>query len=88
MKSWSETISDEPKYRQWLRNFAERTGVLVTEGKQVEKDEKKVYEMYYDHQEPVAKVASHRVLAMNRGEKEDILKVSVSVEEEKSYGLF
>lgn len=84
----AETISDEPKYRQWLRNFAERTGVLVTEGKQVEKDEKKVYEMYYDHQEPVAKVASHRVLAMNRGEKEDILKVSVSVEEEKVMAYF
>lgn len=84
----AERISDEPKYRQWLRNFAERTGVLVTEGKQVEKDEKKVYEMYYDHQEPVAKVASHRVLAMNRGEKEDILKVSVSVEEEKVMAYF
>ncbi|UQF39062.1 RNA-binding transcriptional accessory protein [Vagococcus lutrae] len=84
----AETISDEPKYRQWLRNFAERTGVVVTEGKQVEKDEKKVYEMYYDHQEPVAKVASHRVLAMNRGEKEDILKVSVSVEEEKVMAYF
>ncbi|HCT96310.1 Tex family protein [Vagococcus sp.] len=84
----AETISDEPKYRQWLRNFVERTGVLVTEGKQVEKDEKKVYEMYYDHQEPVAKVASHRVLAMNRGEKEDILKVSVSVEEEKVMAYF
>lgn len=84
----AETISDESKYRQWLRNFAERTGVLVTEGKQVEKDEKKVYEMYYDHQEPVAKVASHRVLAMNRGEKEDILKVSVSVEEEKVMAYF
>lgn len=84
----AETISDEPKYRQWLRNFAERTGVLATEGKQVEKDEKKVYEMYYNHQEPVAKVASHRVLAMNRGEKEDILKVSVSVEEEKVMAYF
>lgn len=54
-----------------------RKGVMSSVVKDEEKDEKNIYEMYYDYEEPLQKVVPHRVLAMNRGEKEDILRVSV-----------
>ncbi|MGO2964210.1 MAG: Tex family protein [Carnobacterium maltaromaticum] len=79
----AESISDEPKYRIWIREFTMRNGIVTSAVKDAEKDEKGVYEMYYEFSEPVAKLVSHRILALNRGEKEDILKVSVLVDEER-----
>lgn len=79
----AERVSDEPKFRTWIRDFTFNFGQYVSTVKDKEKDEKGVYEMYYDFSEPVNKMVSHRVLATNRGEKEDILKVSILVEEEK-----
>ncbi|MBC1458099.1 RNA-binding transcriptional accessory protein [Listeria newyorkensis] len=76
----AEVISDEPTYRKWIREFTRKFGMMQSIGKKVELDEKSVYEMYYDYQEIIGKVASHRVLAFNRGEKEDILRVSVVVD--------
>lgn len=73
----AEWISDEPSYRQWIREQTFRKGKIITSSKDEEKDEKKVYEMYYEYEEPIQKVVPHRVLAMNRGEKEGILKVSI-----------
>lgn len=73
----AETISDNPNYRKYIRNFVMRHGLLKTEVKDESLDEKKVYQMYYDFQEQLKKVANHRVLAVNRGEKEEILKVNV-----------
>ncbi|MBO0472449.1 RNA-binding transcriptional accessory protein [Enterococcus ureasiticus] len=79
----AERVSDEPKFRTWIRDFTFKHGQYVSTVKDEEKDEKSVYEMYYDFSEPVSKMVSHRVLATNRGEKEDILKVALLVEEEK-----
>ncbi|KGX86556.1 Tex family protein [Pontibacillus litoralis] len=75
----AEWISDEPSYREYIRRITFEKGSLRTEAKEKdqEKDEKAVFEMYYDYQEPVRTIASHRVLAVNRGEKEGILKVAV-----------
>ncbi|MBS2967471.1 RNA-binding transcriptional accessory protein [Metabacillus sp. KIGAM252] len=73
----AEKIADEPAYRKWIREQSFKKGMIVTAAKDKEKDEKNVFEMYYDYEEPVQKAAPHRVLAMNRGEKEDILRISV-----------
>jgi protein Tex len=73
----AEFISDEATYREYIRNHTFRKGVIETKVKNEEKDEKNVFEMYYEYSEPVSKVVPHRVLAMNRGEKEDIIKVNI-----------
>lgn len=81
----AEQISDNPDFRTWIRMFTKNKGVFQSKVKDAEKDEKDVYEMYYDFAEPINKMVSHRVLASNRGEKEEILKVSIVVEEEKIF---
>ncbi|PSA89484.1 RNA-binding transcriptional accessory protein [Bacillus atrophaeus] len=74
----AEQLSDEPSFRKWIRQETFKKGTLKsTTGKSVDADEKNVYEMYYEYEEPIPKVVPHRVLAVNRGEKEDILKVSI-----------
>lgn len=73
----AEQISDEPKYRQWIRDVTFRKGKIASVVKDEEKDEKNVYEMYYEYEEPILKIVPHRVLAINRGEKEEILRVSI-----------
>ncbi|EEM85757.1 MULTISPECIES: Tex family protein [Bacillus] len=73
----AEMVSDEAAYRSWIRNVTFRKGVMSSSVKDEEKDEKNIYEMYYSYEEPLQKVVPHRVLAMNRGEKEDILRVAV-----------
>ncbi|MEG7336610.1 Tex family protein [Bacillus sp. 0102A] len=74
----AEQISDEPSFRKWIRQETFKKGTMKSAaGKSADTDEKNVYEMYYEYEEPIAKVVPHRVLAMNRGEKEDILKVSI-----------
>ena len=77
----AESISDEASYRTRIREMTEKEGILTAEAKD-EKTES-VYEMYYHFQEPVSKLAGHRVLALNRGEKEKILTVKVEVPEER-----
>lgn len=73
----AEYVSDEASYRSWIRNTTFRKGTISAAVKDEEKDEKNVYEMYYSYEEPLQKVVPHRVLAMNRGEKEEILKVTI-----------
>ncbi|PEY33604.1 RNA-binding transcriptional accessory protein [Bacillus cereus] len=73
----SELVSDDAAYRSWIRNVTFRKGMIASSVKDEEKDEKNIYEMYYGYEEPLQKIVPHRVLAMNRGEKEEILKVSV-----------
>jgi protein Tex len=73
----AEKISDDAAFRQWIRAETFKKGVIVSIGKEIEQDEKKVYEMYYEYEEPVHKIVPHRVLALNRGEKENILRVSI-----------
>ncbi len=76
----SEVISDNADFRKWIRELIRREGLVITKGKS---EETTPYEMYYDYSEAVRTLPSHRILAINRGEKEKILSVSVSVEEEK-----
>ncbi|WAT81303.1 Tex family protein [Bacillus safensis] len=73
----AEQLADDPDMRKWIRSETYQKGNLVTSGKDVESDEKNVYEMYYDYQEPIKKIVPHRVLAVNRGEKEGILKAAI-----------
>lgn len=78
----AEQFGDEAKFRTWIRSFTFNKGSYTSSVKDQEKDEKGVYEMYYDFAEPISKIVSHRILATNRGEKEDILKVSLVVDEQ------
>lgn len=73
----AEQYSDDPDIRQWVRERTMQKGLLVSEQKAEEADEKNVYQMYYAYNEPLKKVVPHRVLAINRGENEGILKVAV-----------
>ncbi|WP_077624177.1 Tex family protein [Sediminibacillus massiliensis] len=73
----AEWISDEPQHRNYIREKTFRAGKIKSSGKNEEKDEKGIFEIYYDYEEPIKSIVSHRVLALNRGEKEDILKITV-----------
>ncbi|MER2182321.1 MAG: Tex family protein [Clostridia bacterium] len=77
----AETVSDDADIRKALRGMMMREGVLVTKAA---KEEDSVYSMYYDFREPVRSMAAHRILAVNRGEREEYLKVSLEVPEEKA----
>lgn len=76
----AELISDNAQIRKYIRKNALEYGVIVTKNT---KDEKSVYDMYYDFSERVNNMASHRVLAINRGEKEDFLKVKLEIDNDK-----
>lgn len=78
----AEWISDNASYRKYIRNNMMNNGVIHTKMKKDAVDELKVYEMYYDYEERVKYIKPHRVLAINRGEKEGILSVSVSLDNE------
>ena len=80
----AESIADTAAYRMWIRQQFEKEGRLVSEAK--DDKEKSVYEMYYHFAEPVSKIAGHRVLAINRAEKEKIVNVTIEVPEEKLIG--
>lgn len=73
----AEMISDDPELTAQVREKTQNTGLIVTEAQDPE--EKTVYEMYYEYQEAIKKIPNHRILAINRGEKEKKLKVKVSV---------
>lgn len=78
----AERVSDNAEYRKWIREFTFKTGKLVSKAKT---EEDTVYRLYYDYSELLAKMPSHRVLAVDRGEKEGILQVKVEVEKEKVF---
>ena len=75
----AEQVSDEANYRTAIRRMTVKEGVLKTTAKKPE--EKSVYEMYYDYSEPVNRIVGHRILAINRGEKEKILTVTLEAPE-------
>ena len=79
----AEMVSDDAKFRKWIRSFLERNGSIKSEVKDEKLDEKKVYEMYYDYSEPISEIKLHRVLAMNRGEAEKVLKISITEDSER-----
>ena len=76
----AESISDEADYRSWIRNTTARKGKVISAAKDPEAES--VYEMYYEFEEPVSRLAGHRILALNRGEKEKFLTVKVEAPEE------
>lgn len=75
----AEMVSDDAESRKWIRNETFKSGKVESTVKDADKDEKKVYEMYYEYEEPVNKIVPHRILALNRGEKEEILRVSIKM---------
>lgn len=79
----AEWISDDPEYREYIREETFKRGSINSELKAAEKDEKSVYEMYYEFNEAIRSMVSHRILALNRGEKEEVLKVTVEPPAEK-----
>ena len=76
----AESISDNADYRSWIRNATMKKGKVISAAKDPEAES--VYEMYYEFEEPVSKLAGHRILALNRGEKEKFLTVKVEAPEE------
>ncbi|TLQ03975.1 RNA-binding transcriptional accessory protein [Pediococcus stilesii] len=79
----AEAFSDQADIREWIRSYTKKNGFLKTDikSKGKELDENEVYAIYYDFNEKVTKIASHQILAINRGEKEKILRVKVDVDE-------
>ncbi len=75
----AERFADDASIREKIRAYSWKDGILVTSVKNTEIDEKNVFEMYYAYEEPVSRIVPHRILAINRGEKEEILKVSIHV---------
>ncbi|MDW2879437.1 Tex family protein [Cytobacillus sp. T106] len=73
----AEMVSDDPESRKWIRRETFKSGKIETSVKDADNDEKKVYEMYYEYEEPISKIVPHRILAVNRGEKEDILRTAI-----------
>ena len=78
----AEWISDNAYYRKWIRHNMENHGVMVTKLKKNASDEEHVYDMYYDYNEKIKFIKPHRVLAINRAEKEGILSVSIDVDDD------
>ena len=81
----AEMIADDAEITKDVREKTFSTAVIATEA--VDPEEKTVYEMYYDHQEALAKIPNHRVLAINRGEKEKKLKVKVAVDADQMHSV-
>lgn len=76
----AEIVSEDAKLRKYIRDLSLREGTIITKNT---KDEKSVYDMYYDYSESVKTIAPHRVLAINRGEKEEFLKVKLEINNDK-----
>jgi uncharacterized protein len=77
----AEQVSEDAPARRWIREYSRKHGILMVSTKDTNAESP--YRMYYDYQEPVSKIPPHRILAINRGEREEILKVSISVGVEK-----
>lgn len=76
----AEKVSEEAKYRKYIRTLVSTEGKIVTKGSS---EESTPYEMYYEYSEDVKNIPSHRILAINRGEKEKVLSVKININEEK-----
>ena len=79
----AEWISDNAYYRKWIRSYFFKNGIMVSKIKKDAEDTNKIYEMYYDYNETVKYIKPHRILALNRGEAEKILKVDIDVNKDE-----
>jgi uncharacterized protein len=77
----AEQVSEDAPARGWIREYSRRHGMLVVVAK--DKNVESPYRMYYEYQEPVSKIPPHRILAINRGEREEVLKVAIFLENDK-----
>ncbi|MTI81130.1 MAG: RNA-binding transcriptional accessory protein [Firmicutes bacterium] len=77
----AEMVSDNPDVRKWIRKYMTKQGTVTTTAK--DKDASSVYEMYYEFSQPVEKMPPHRILAINRGEREEFLRVKIIVDEQQ-----
>lgn len=80
----AEIISDDPKIRQHLKDVIFKVGIIKTNVKKNNPDEKQVYQMYYEYSERVKTIASHRILAINRAEKEKVITVHIEIDDQRS----
>lgn len=81
----AERTGDDPKFRKWIRRHTYRYGKITARVKDEEADSDGIYAMYYDYEESLRSVVSHRILAMNRGEKEEILTIHIEVDEREIF---
>ena len=79
----AEWISDNASYRKYIRSYFYKNGTIISKIKKAAKDENKTYEMYYDYNEAVKHIKPHRILALNRGENEKVLNVSIDVNKDE-----
>ena len=79
----AEWISDNASYRKYIRSYFYKNGTIISKVKKDAKDENKIYEMYYDYNEAVKHIKPHRILALNRGENEKVLNVSIDVNKDE-----
>ena len=81
----AESVSDEADYRSYIRELTYNEGYIISNVK--EKETESVFEMYYDYREEIKKIPGHRILAINRGEKEKVLTIKIEVPEERIFGF-
>lgn len=79
----AEWISDNASYRKWIRSYYYKNGILTSSIKKDADDPNKIYEMYYDYSEAIKSIKPHRILALNRGESEKVLNVSIDVNKDE-----
>ncbi len=80
----AEWISDNASYRKWIRSYFYKNGIICSSKKKGDDiDPNKTYEMYYSYQEPIKWIKAHRILALNRGENEKVLSVSIDIDKER-----
>ena len=74
----AEMVSDNADYRKWIREYITKRGSIQSKAKDQSLDERQVFAQYYDYEEPISRIVPHRVLAMNRGESEKVLRIGIS----------
>lgn len=79
----AEWISDNASYRKWIRSYFYKNGIIMSKKKKDAEDPNGIYEMYYEYNEPVKWIKPHRILALNRGEKEKIITVSIDINKDE-----
>ncbi len=77
----AENISDNPKYRKWIRDYTYKNALIISKIKKNAHDEKEIYKIYYDYKDNVINIKAYRVLAINRGENEGVLNVKIDLDE-------
>ncbi len=78
----AEWVSDNASYRKWIRNYIYKNGIITTKKKKDAVDDNKTYEMYYEYNEKIKEIKPHRILAINRAEKEKVINVNIDINDD------